>query len=133
MPLERRWHPVPRHQPDADLAQANPVQNQWYTVLPETRNCRLIACMIGVATTAETLEIEWVVDGVTYVEENSCTANTFYEVVINHAGGFLFVSVIADMDKKAFQIEGRSIRVRVRKTTAAGTGTLFATILYSKY
>jgi len=123
------------HQADATLSQANPTQNNWYTVLAATANVRVIGITVRVATTGETLQCEIVVDGVTLgIVDLAAVADTDYWVVLYTASTGLFTYMIAVTDdrlNRPFLIEGRNVRVRVRKTTANGTGTLASCVSYA--
>jgi hypothetical protein len=121
-----------QHQPDAHLVQLNPVQNTWYTILDTTLNCRLYSVSVLVWGTNETLEVRVTIDGEVLSGSLAATHTTYYYVhALLYAAGFA-------IDGNAFLIgnytpfEGRSIKVEVRKTTAAGTGTLEGYAVHAK-
>jgi len=128
----------PEHQPDAVLTQANPVQNTWYTLLSTTINVRLYAITVMVETTGETLEVRLTIDGNVHVASIAAAANTYYYVFYRPSDGTLQLEptgslfhVNAVLGAKA--LESRSIKVEVRKTTAAGSGTLNGRAVYGRW
>lgn len=122
-----------KHQPDVTLDQASPVQNTWYTVLDTTRNCRLYSVSVLVATTGETLEVRITVDGVTITGGIDATADTVYKAIWYFGTMVANQLYLATADPHhTFLLEGRSVKVEVRKTTANGTGNLKAKVTYAK-
>lgn len=121
----------PEHQPDAFINQANPVQGQWYTILPTTTRVRLYNCAVLVMTTAETLEVEWVVDGQTYVIAIPAAGTTWYYILRDPTGAALVAATaITYPHYKAFNFPGRSFRIRVRKTTNNGNGNIIGRVIH---
>jgi hypothetical protein len=116
------------------LTQAAPAQNTWYT-LCDLYNVTVVnpVCLV-IQTTGETLEIRYTIDGVV---SNAATqvavAATQYTAHLNTSyNGQLFV-LIDTINPKGFGMEWFSahhIKVEVRKTTAAGGGTLQAGLAY---
>ena len=130
----RHWH-VPEHQPDIDFVQANPVQNQWYTIL-ETTNARIIGIMLRVLDTDETLELRITLDGQVYMRPLLATAVTMYHVILKEVGNFFVFdpdSTIVAYQYRAFLVEARSIKIEIRKTTIAGNGDLEADVIWAKW
>jgi len=120
------------HQPDAVLSQVEPVQNQWYTVLNSTRECRLYSFTVLVWTTNETLEVRITIDGVVLLGSVEANHTTYYYVHHQlYAAGLAIDSNIFLLGKYA-PLEGRNVKVEVRKTTAAGSGTLDARVVWAK-
>ena len=120
------------HQPDATLSQANPVQNQFYTVLDSKKRCRVYVVTVLVWTTGETLEVRITVDGQVLTGTVNASATTYYYVHHQLYGSALIVDGnILLLGHYSF-LEGREVKVEVRKTTAAGTGTLEARVVYAK-
>jgi len=123
------------HQPDATLSQANPVQNQWYTVLDVKKGVKVYSVVILVWTASETLEVRVTIDGQVLVGSVEATHTTYYYV--HHKLYAAAASALA-IDGNIFllghypPLEGREVKVEVRKTTAAGTGTLDARVVYAK-
>ena len=122
----------PTLQAEATLDQAAPVQNTWYTVLDTKANCRVWHIAARVDTANETLEIRVTVDGVTLTAQEACTAGTTYAIWFKRTptGNVLdFYGTFWKYD--TFLIEGRSVKVEMRKTTATGAGNLKAALHYS--
>jgi hypothetical protein len=123
------------HQPDATLSKENPDQNQWYTVLDSKKNCRIYAVTVLVWTTNETLEVRITIDGQVLVGSVEATHTTYYYV--HHKLYAAATSALA-IDGNVFllghyaPIEGREVKVEVRKTTNSGSGTLDARVTYAK-
>jgi hypothetical protein len=116
---------------DASIYQTVPVQNTWYTVLPSTLNARIKCVDMRVNTTSENLECQIIVDGVTITfNQASAGAGTWY-----HSQSFdrYNNNAIIGGDSNGqdiVPIEGRNVQVRIRKTTANGTGTLECRVRY---
>lgn len=123
----------PEHQPDAVLNQVAPIQNVWYTIMDTTLNCRVISISITVATTGETLEARVIIDGQVLTSPGvACGAGTPYFVCIYAATGQLLILAAGGLGNNVFpSFEGRSIRVEVRKTTAAGAGNLIGRVVHA--
>lgn len=119
---------------DAVLAQANPVQNTWYTVLNTTLNAQIYYMIAIVATTGETLEARVTVDGLTYTGTQVATAGTYYFFYIDVVGSIVWQPALSQYPASGLvgAIEGRNIKIEIRKTTAAGTGTITATVMYGQ-
>jgi len=125
----------PEMQTPIDFIQAAPVQNTWYEVLPITRNCRLISVSARVYDTGETLEVRIIVDGSDLTWPWTAAANTWY-MAKNMPEDLLFLmETIAATDRAShtFLYEGRSVRILIRKTTAAGAGNLRCLIHYATW
>lgn len=125
----------PEHQQDALLNQAAPVQNTWYTVLDTTELCRLISACVEVQTTGETLEMRITIDNDIYTGSIAAVAGSHYlaYLFLYSTGAILTLATTANIAWKAFLLEGRSIKVEVRKTTAAGAGNLRACVVYATW
>ncbi len=123
------------HQPDATLSQSEPVKDTWYTVLDTKKNCRILGITVLVWTTNETLEVRVTIDGQVLVGSVEASHTTYYYV--HHKLYAAAASALA-IDGNVFQpghyapLEGREVKVEVRKTTEAGTGTLDARVVYAK-
>jgi len=119
-------------QTPAELNQASPVQNQWYTVL-DTTNALLLQMAVMIYTTSETLEIKITLDGEVSTTSLAATNDTVY--------GFAY-RVHPEVTQPVFQagldytqfvlIPTRIFKVEVRKTTANGTGRLRSRVVYAK-
>jgi hypothetical protein len=115
------------------LAQALPVQNTWYTVLGTTLNARIIDIYAYMSNaTAETLEVKVTIDGLTLVGTGVSVAGTAYFAMWETGNtGFIF-STTAGVYSRAFLIEGRSVKIEIRKTTANDTATLYCSVRYAE-
>ena len=122
----------PQQQPDEVLNQANPVQNEWYTVLDTKINAQLQSVNLAVLVTDETLEVEVVIDGQTLTGSVAATAGTNYFARLWPRDIKLEVSPTEDLFGRGESIDRRSIRVRIRKTTAAGAGNLMSRVKWAK-
>ena len=121
-----------QHQPDAHMAQENPVQNQWYTVLDTTREAKVYGLTVLVWTANETLEVRITVDGNVLTGSIEATHTTYYYV--HHAlyAEALIIDGNVFLLMKYAALEGRNVKIEVRKTTAAGSGTLEARAVWAK-
>jgi hypothetical protein len=119
-------------QSDAVLSQAEPVQNQWYTILETTKDCRLYAVTVLVWTANETLEVRITVDGKVLTGSVGATHTTYYYVHHQLYGSGLTIDGNVFLLGKYAPTEGRSVKVEIRKTTATGAGTLEARVVYAK-
>ena len=120
------------HQPDAHLAQENPVQNTWYTVLDVTRDCKVYAVTVLVWTTNETLEVRVTIDGQVLVGSIAASHTTYYYVHHQLYAAALAIDGNVFLLGKYAPIEGRNVKVEVRKTTAAGSGILECRVNHAK-
>ena len=122
-----------QHQLDATLNQAAPVQNTWYTVL-DTTNARVYSLMSLIAGIGETIEVRLTLDAQVYIGSQAQVANQYYPWYIYGA----FAALINAGPGAAIRInqytfvEGKIVRIEVRKTTAAGAGNLQATIVWAR-
>lgn len=128
----------PEHQDPAFLAQAAPVNGTFYVVLDTTQNCHVMDICFEVRDTGEDLECEIVIDGKTYIIALSAVANTPYTAYIVKPGPVTAAVEEyggSNTDFQAYRggylIEGRSVRVRIRKVTAAGAGNINARVMYN--
>jgi len=122
-----------QHQAAAQLTQTNPVQNTWYTILDTTANVRLYSLVVRVDTTNETLEVRFTIDGLTISQTVDATAGTWYRPRINvDAPTYLEIDATYYLAHGYTFLEARSLKIEVRKTTAAGTGTMYGRASYAK-
>jgi hypothetical protein len=119
-------------QPDAILSQANPVQNQWYTVLDSKKECKVYAVTVLVWATGETLEVRVTIDGKVLTGSVNASATTYYYVHHQLYGSALIIDGNIFLIGHYSPLEGREVRVECRKTTNAGAGTLDARVVYAK-
>lgn len=127
--LRQEW----RHQVPVVLDQAAPVSNQWYTALNYTGRYTLIhSIRLLVLVANETLEMEIVIDGITeltaaFVATAGTTYNIGWGTFIPPASSFIIIGAIST----SIGIVGHNIRVRIRKTTAAGAGNLQCKVIHA--
>jgi hypothetical protein len=121
-----------QHQPAATLSQATPSQNQYYDILPATVNAKVLSCSVSVASTGETLQAALVIDGQTYTGTQAAVAGTLYYIYLTPAGALSFTTSVVPFYNQSGAIEGRSIEIKVEKTTNAGSGTITGTVQYQK-
>lgn len=116
------------------LDQANPVQNTYYTILDTTLNVRLHFIVIDVETANETLQVRLTIDGQTLLGSLACTFATAYYVYLDDtvAGTALLISANQISPGYSGDIQARSVKVEVRKTTAAGAGNLKGKVIFAK-
>ena len=124
-------------QTPATLNQAAPVQNTWYTILDTTKNVRIYDIAVNVEDTNETLEVQVTIDGQTIgANDEACTHSTQYfalmklEAISRVCEMILVSEAVHDDAFKSFVLEGKSVKVEVRKTTAAGAGNLTGIVAY---
>lgn len=123
------------YQPPAVINQAAPVQNTWYTLLEATDYVRVYQVAANIEDTNETLEVEVVIDGETLpgVPFAATHSTVYYAYVdpdaINRVDGVGLNTPHTGI-YRAFMIEGHNVRIRVRKTTAAGVGNLTAIAIW---
>jgi len=122
-----------QHQAAAQLTQTNPTQNTWYTILDTTPNVRLYSLVVRVDTTNETLDVRFTIDGLTISQTVDVTAATWYRVRMNiDAPTYLEIATSYLLAHGYSFLEARSLKIEVRKTTAAGTGTMYGRASYAK-
>ena len=128
------FYPVPKLQPVAVLQQAAAVQNTWYTVLDTTKNCRLINVVMTMQTANEDLELRLTIDGVVWVGgQANAVAGTDYLCFISYYGAALNITTTDYSIYRAFLIEGRSVKVEIRKTSANGANRLDGHVIYQTW
>ena len=111
------------------FAQAAPVLNTWYVVLPATgRYTKIQVIVIGVGVANETLEIEITIDGFIYPSAAlAAVAGNGYNIVGPNVLGQLHGRLITE---PPLNMTGHDVQIRMRKTTALGAGDLLAAIRY---
>ncbi len=121
-------------QDDAVLAQANPVQNQWYTVLDTKENVRIYSIVPLIWTADETLELKVTTKNRTFTGSVNATHTTYYWAFLMMYGAGLDIAASPTKQLAGFQapIEDPSVKIEIRKTTAAGTGTLECRVVWAQ-
>lgn len=136
MPQLRRAVPdIFVHQTEEAGTQAAPVQNTYYTILDAVMNCKLISVNVSVADTGETLQLRVTVDGNAYVSA-AVAVGADADFMAEHAPVITalqkFTLTAVAVTNIPFLEEGRTVKVELRKTTAAGAGTLSWRVRYAK-
>lgn len=125
----------PTHQAMATFAQVVN-QNTWYTVLDTTPNVGVRWFVFNMATADETIETRITIDGQTYTSTGAnATAANNYEVVwygTTGASKTRFIDPINNY-RGGYIFAGKSIKIEIRKTTAAGANILNACVCYVKW
>jgi len=135
MKKSRYEYPVPEHQADATLSQANPVSGTKYTVLDTTKNVRLLNIIVRVTWTVQPtpLEVHITIDGqvVTFTKTDPVTITSYFPQTLDAftlPGGVLDTVVV----HRAFLLEGRSVKVEV-ETTGGTVSNLSARVKYARW
>jgi hypothetical protein len=121
---------TPGLQAAATLSQAAPAQNTYYNVLAATLNVTLYSVQVAVATTGETLQVAFVIDGQTFTGTQAAVAGTTYYAYLTPAGAIGFSTTASPAFNGTVPLSGRSVQVKVEKTTNNGTGTITGTAIY---
>jgi len=124
------------YQPPAVLNQANPTQNEWYDILPPTDNVRVYSIAVNIEDTNEDIEVRVTVDGEVSLGAQVGTAHsTAYFIItvpepITRTGTLQYTIIAEFIRNKVFVVEGHTVQVEVRKTSAVGVGNLTGIVLY---
>lgn len=128
----------------AQLDQAAPVQNTWYTVL-DARNVRVYFITVTVLTVGETLEARITIDGTLYTAGGgtAVAAGANHKAYLSTATfggpgaptGYAWITAPGSDLNAAAQtfLEGKHILIEIRKITVAGAGNLQACALYGTW
>ena len=122
-------------QPDAVLAQAAAVQNTWYTILDTTEDVRLYYVYVMAATATEDLEVKITIDGLTYTGGTASTNDVwygYYKYIVGQSLTMLSYATDTVSSIKWATLEGHSVKVEVRKVSAAGANVLNGRVTYAK-
>lgn len=121
-----------QHQAPAQLVQAAPVLNTWYTALDTVANALIYGIYFWVATTGETLSVRVTIDGRTLLCTFAAIADTGYYITLPSSSEGLSYTTTDTGTLVAFIIQGRSVKVEIRKTTNNGSGNLTCYVTYGK-
>lgn len=125
-----------KHQADATLDQAAPVQNTYYTVLDTKYDVRIYAIYAAVAATGETLNVKITIDGQVLEDPTgqAATAGTVYMIVkkLTANAAAPAIRFTSTDSGEPFLFEGHSVKVEIRKTTNAGAGNITARVIHGK-
>jgi len=134
MPIDGTVKYTWQHQPDAELTQANPVQNTWYPVINATGGVRIIYLEVDIAAAVEDLECRVTIDGnvLTAIQPAAIIATPYYFLLwANTPNGVIF-NVTDNLVYRTYLLEGDSVTVEVRKTTALGAGALHCLMKWAR-
>jgi len=109
------------------------VQNTWYPVLAATGLYTFLRNIcLRVETANETIELEVTVEGIVDILTLAATFGTTY-IVRFSVEPSLAVPLLNAIPVITYNLDliGHDISVRIRKTTAAGAGTLRAKVVYA--
>lgn len=108
----------------AQINQAPPVQNTWYTVLDTKVDVRLIWLVLrqdNDETDNKNLEIRVTMDGVALIGTIDAVNLTYYQAYLNLSADTLIVSGTKFNSGYYVDIRGRSVKVEIRITSVVGT------------
>ena len=116
------------------LDQTAPVQNTWYTVLNTAAFVRLYSVVFRVNTTGENLEVKLTMDGetVTHAIAAVADAHNYLILYMRYDGWQTLVTATATSGGTLMVYDVRSLKVEIRKTSAAGAGTIRCGVAYSQ-
>lgn len=120
-------------QTPATLTQGAPVQNTWYEILPGTANCIVYDAVVNIEDTNETLEVRVTIEGRIIPAEPFAAAhstNHNCRRFANAINGTERVALVVASQQYAYLWEGKSVKLEVRKTTAAGVGDLTGIVTF---
>jgi len=139
MKKSRYEYPVPEHQTDVTLNQANPISGTLYEVLAATPNVRLVMVAVRVTWTVQPtpLEVHITIDGVTYTASYTDPITATDHFLIPISAGYPYPGMTLVLLTEAIRhgypiIEGRNIRVQV-ETTGGTVSALQARVRYARW
>jgi len=136
MKKSRYEYPVPEHQADAVLNQANPVSGTQYEVLATTRNVRILGIQANVTWTVQPtpLQIHLTIDGQTIIfNVVDPVSTTIYFATLRASGDPANQALDSTFyDKVPFLMEGRSVRITA-ETTGGTVSNLSARVIYARW
>jgi hypothetical protein len=108
------------------------VQNTWYTVA-DLRNVTVLGAHFACTVANETLEVETVIDGATFVQVQIAVFNTDYSNGLNSDYTGLYANAVRPYYDGQLNIMAKSVRIRIRKTTAGGASFLRHQLTYQQW
>ena len=122
-----------QHKGLKSTVKANAQQNTWYSVLDFTLDARVLWLWIQMDTAVEDLELRLTIDGKILVgAQAQAVIGTIYYAYIGRFSDSLQITANATPLGFYGAWEGKSIKVEMRKTSAAGAGTLLGGIVYAQ-
>lgn len=122
----------------ATLNQAAAVQNTWYAILDTTTNVRLYYVIVQMDTLAEDIAVRITIDGQVFTgSQAAAVAGTpYYWYVRPNAtsiGAVPVNTVYPMLYQGGGMLEGSSVKVECRKTTANGANNLKGATMYARW
>jgi len=124
------------YQPQASLSQPGAVQDTWYTILDTTEFVRLYGVYISISAANEDLATRITIDGQTIVgvQANAAAGSNYKMSFYNYAPTAAISNDFTISADKGFDgtnsLDGKSVKIEVRKTTNNGAGTLTGVVMY---
>jgi len=130
------YFPVPKHQADAVLNQANPVSGTKYTVLDTMYNVRLISLAVKCTWTVQPtpLEMHVTLDGrlITLIQNDPVSGTSYYPYYLSFLSEDGTLTTQQDIINKPFFLEGRTVKIEV-EITGGTVSNLSARVKYAKW
>ena len=131
--------PIFVYQAPKVLNQAGPIQNDWYTIgLADgvMLNSRIYDIVVNIEDTNETLEVQALIDGETIEANNLALTHSTNYFAYRSPDAITRVDELALSISKlgflAFTLDGQSVEIQVRKSTAAGVGNLTGIVTWGQ-
>jgi len=123
---------------ESKIDQATPVKDTWYTVLDTTSNARLYSIGFAIADTSEKINVKITADDTEisftpYYADTLVPADTEEECILFILSTGLYIAWSISSAFYPMNVDCRSLKVEICKTTENGTGNLRACVAYSKY
>lgn len=127
-------NPVPELQAPARIA-ASLTQNVWYTVLDTQSDVRLNGIWVYQTGAGETIELRITTErGVETISQAAVAATSYFaEISVGNSDNYWQFGTTNSMASMAFLRELRSLKVEIRKTTAAGANDTYCKVQWSKW
>ena len=136
MKKSRYEYPVPEHQADTTLDQANPVSGTKYEVLPETKNVRIISIFIQCTWTVQPtpLEVHVTIDGqsIAHSQTDPVSDERYHAEVRAYNPPTAQALSLTNPASRAFLYEGRSVKIEA-EITGGTVSNLAARVKYAKW
>lgn len=129
------------YQAPATLNQATPVNGTWYEIggtgyWATKKHVRIYGISVNIEDANEDIEVQITIDGETIAAlATTCTHSTnyycrLYPDAIDRVDEIDMDSSAVWTTYKSFVVEGKSVKIEVRKTSANGAGNLTAIVIY---
>lgn len=128
------YHPPVPALKDAALSDVAMTQNIWVTVLEE-KNVRVRLIAFKQDTAQEDLEVKITTENGIETLTQTAVAATPYFIMISYGAdntsNFTITATPAEITRQAFMFECRSLKIEIRKTTAAGANKTACVVNHS--